>query len=300
MSSRSGRLSGRIDHIWRLAGTGFSFAAFGLGALALSIFVFPLLNLAIGDRARRMRIAQGIVHWSFRLFVGTMTTLGVIAVEVHGKAVLQADRGRLIIANHPSLIDVVLLVSLLRQTQCVVKHQNWRNPFMRGVLAATGYIRNDDDPEQLIAACADVLRAGENPRRRVPRGGARCGALAGAGARPTRKGAGYGDRLRRLAHAPSVERRTRKILEKAAERRAHARRVAGRGLSDLAPRTRAGFCRSQRGGRGRSFGARYRARWLRQCGVASPGYFRRTPRPRARRARQRSRLARQAPDRVRG
>jgi 1-acyl-sn-glycerol-3-phosphate acyltransferase len=162
MSSRSGRLSGRIDHIWRLAGTGFSFAAFGLGALALSIFVFPLLNLAIGDRARRMRIAQGIVHWSFRLFVGTMTTLGVIAVEVHGKAVLQADRGRLIIANHPSLIDVVLLVSLLRQTQCIVKHQNWRNPFMRGVLLATGYIRNDDDPEQLIEACADALRAGEN------------------------------------------------------------------------------------------------------------------------------------------
>lgn len=162
MSSRNGRPSGRIDHIWRLAGTGFSFAAFGLGALALSIFVFPLLNLAIGDRARRMRIAQGIVHWSFRLFVGTMSTLGVIAVEVDGKAVLRADRGRLIIANHPSLIDVVLLVALLRQTQCVVKHQNWRNPFMRGVLAATGYIRNDDDPEQLIAACADVLRAGEN------------------------------------------------------------------------------------------------------------------------------------------
>ncbi len=109
-----------------------------------------------------MRIAQGIVHWSFRLFVGTMTSLGVIAVEVEGKAVLRADRGRLIIANHPSLIDVVLLVSLLRRTQCVVKHQNWRNPFMRGVLVATGYIRNDDDPEQLIEACAQVLRAGEN------------------------------------------------------------------------------------------------------------------------------------------
>jgi 1-acyl-sn-glycerol-3-phosphate acyltransferase len=162
MTAGGGRASGRINYLWRLIGTGFSFSVFGLGALVLSIFVFPPLNLAIRDRARRMRVAQGIVHWSFRLFVGTMTTLGVIAVEVHGKAVLRADRGRLIIATHPSLIDVVLLVSLLRQTQCVVKHQNWRNPFMRGVLVATGYIRNDDDPEKLIEACADALRAGEN------------------------------------------------------------------------------------------------------------------------------------------
>jgi 1-acyl-sn-glycerol-3-phosphate acyltransferase len=156
------RLAGRIDHIWRLIGTGFSFTVFGLGALALSIFVFPPLNLLVPDRARRMCIAQGIVHGSFRLFVGTMAALGVIAVEVHGREVLRADRGRLIIANHPSLIDVVLLVSLLPQTQCIVKHQNWRNPFMRGVLLATGYIRNDDDPEQLIEACADALRAGDN------------------------------------------------------------------------------------------------------------------------------------------
>jgi 1-acyl-sn-glycerol-3-phosphate acyltransferase len=109
-----------------------------------------------------MRIAQGVVHQTFRLFVRIMIALGVIALNVTGKATLQADEGRLIIANHPSLIDVVLLVSILRQTQCVVKHQNWRNPFMRGVLVATGYIRNDGDPEKLIDACADALRAGDN------------------------------------------------------------------------------------------------------------------------------------------
>ncbi|MEM7024792.1 MAG: 1-acyl-sn-glycerol-3-phosphate acyltransferase, partial [Pseudomonadota bacterium] len=152
----------RIGYLWRLLATGFSFAAFGLGGLALSLVVFPALNVAVADRTRRTRLSQAILHHAFRLFVGTMSALGVIAVEVNGGSTLRSDRGRLIIANHPSLIDVVLLVSLLRQTHCVVKHQNWRNPFMRGVLVATGYIRNDDDPESLIDACADVLRAGDN------------------------------------------------------------------------------------------------------------------------------------------
>jgi 1-acyl-sn-glycerol-3-phosphate acyltransferase len=162
MSGRPDRIGRRFDYIRRLVGTGLSFTAFGVGALVLSVFVFPALHLVVADRARRVGVAQRIVHRAFRLFVLTMTLLGVMDVKVTGEAALQTDRGRLIVANHPSLIDVVLLVSLLRQTQCVVKHQNWRNPFMRGVLQATGYIRNDDDPEKLISACADALRAGHN------------------------------------------------------------------------------------------------------------------------------------------
>jgi 1-acyl-sn-glycerol-3-phosphate acyltransferase len=162
MSARLDGIERRFDYVRRLVGTGFSFAAFGLGALALSVFVFPVLNLTVADRAKRAGVAQRIVHRAFRLFVRIMTVVGVIDVEVTGAAALHSDRGRLIVANHPTLIDVVLLVSLLRETQCVVKHQNWRNPFMRGVLVATGYIRNDDDPEALIDACAGVLRAGHN------------------------------------------------------------------------------------------------------------------------------------------
>lgn len=152
----------RFDRLLRLAGTGVSFALFGIGGIVLSLLVFAPLNLLLPDPARRADLAQGIVHRTFRLFVRTMVVLRVIDVEVTGRAALFADRGRLVIANHPSLIDVVLVMSLMRRTQCVVKHQNWQNPFLRGVLVATGYLRNDDDPEKLIHACAQLLRDGHN------------------------------------------------------------------------------------------------------------------------------------------
>jgi 1-acyl-sn-glycerol-3-phosphate acyltransferase len=142
----------RLDYVWRLVGTGLSFGLFGVGGIVLSLFVFPTLNLLVAARAKRIGIAQRIVHQTFRLFVRTMIVMGVIDLEVTGEAELQRDQGRLIVANHP----------LMRRTQCVVKHQNWRNPFIRGVLVATGYVRNDDDPQKLIEACASMLRAGHN------------------------------------------------------------------------------------------------------------------------------------------
>jgi 1-acyl-sn-glycerol-3-phosphate acyltransferase len=152
----------RLDYARRLVGTGLAFALFGVGGIFLSLFVFPALNLLVADRAKRVGIAQCIVRQTFRLFVRAMIVMGVIDLEVTGEAELRTDQGRLIIANHPSLIDVVLIIPLMRRTQCVVKHQNWRNPFLRGVLVATGYVRNDDDPQKLIEACAAMLRAGHN------------------------------------------------------------------------------------------------------------------------------------------
>jgi 1-acyl-sn-glycerol-3-phosphate acyltransferase len=45
----------------------------------------------------------------------------------------------------------------MRRAQCIVKYEIWQNPFMRGVVTATGYISNDDDPEALIERCARAL-----------------------------------------------------------------------------------------------------------------------------------------------
>ncbi|WP_293328538.1 lysophospholipid acyltransferase family protein [Parvibaculum sp.] len=152
----------RIEYVTRLLCTGLSFAFFGIGGLLLSLTAFPLMNLFVRDRARRAHYAQWLVQKAFRLHVLFMTAFGVIRVEVRGGDALASDTGTLVVANHPTLIDVVLLMSVMRRTQCIVKAQLWRNPFMRGVIAAAGYIRNDDQPEKLIDDCAAVLAEGNN------------------------------------------------------------------------------------------------------------------------------------------
>lgn len=146
----------------RLAGTAFSFALFGAGSIVLAVLVLAPLNLCVTDSVRRSRLAQACVHWCFAAFVRMMVVLRVIDFETADAAALAADRGRLVIANHPSLIDVVLIISLMRNTQCIVKHQHWRNPFLRSVFTATGYIRNNEEPQRLIDDCVKALAAGNN------------------------------------------------------------------------------------------------------------------------------------------
>jgi 1-acyl-sn-glycerol-3-phosphate acyltransferase len=152
----------RVERFWRQCGTAISFALFGIGGLVMAIFIFPAVNLIFREQSRRAEIAQRIVHSTWKLFVWVMVTLRVIDFDADGEDILRNEIGTLIVANHPSLIDVVLIMSLMDRTQCVVKPGVWRNPFMRGAIKATNYIPNLGDPERMVHDCVAALRAGNN------------------------------------------------------------------------------------------------------------------------------------------
>jgi 1-acyl-sn-glycerol-3-phosphate acyltransferase len=155
-------MKGTLDRFWRLMTTGLSFALFGLGGLILALVVFPAFNLFIRDRARREAVAQRTVHKVWRVYIETMRFLGVLTFECQGEDLLRGEQGAVIIANHPSLLDIVFLMAFMDRTQCVVKAGVWKNPFMTGVVKATNYIPNLGDPERLVRDCAAALRRGNN------------------------------------------------------------------------------------------------------------------------------------------
>src|SRR5690606_37781891 len=75
---------------------------------------------------------------------------------------------------HPTLIDVVMLVSRLPHADCVVKSKLANNPFTRGPVRATGYVCNDNGAG-LVDDCIASVRAGYNllvfpEGTRTPRG----------------------------------------------------------------------------------------------------------------------------------
>ena len=151
----------RFEYYWRLAGTGLSFSLFGIGGIVLSVTLFPLVHLLSSTRTEANHRCQYIVHLSFRAFIWSMRSLGILTYEVAGEEKLRAGGNRLIVANHPSLIDVVFIIAMLPRTFCVVKQAAWSNPFMAGVMWATGYIPNDN-PVRFIDACVACLARGEN------------------------------------------------------------------------------------------------------------------------------------------
>ncbi|CAN5695160.1 lysophospholipid acyltransferase family protein [soil metagenome] len=145
---------------WRGFATALCFVGFGFATLLLRVLVFPILFVAVRHPGRRALLAKAVVHHVVKLFIAGTRVLGVISVDVHGLEKLRR-RGLLIVANHPSLLDVLLLLSLVQRADCVVKGSLARNPFVAGPIRSAGFIFNDSAPD-FVADCAASIRCGNN------------------------------------------------------------------------------------------------------------------------------------------
>jgi 1-acyl-sn-glycerol-3-phosphate acyltransferase len=151
-------IAAKFGYGWRLFATGLSFFSFGAGGLLLWALVFPVLSLLPGDTRQKVSRGQKTVCYSFYVFIGLMHRLGVMTYEIVGLEKLNRP-GQLIIANHPTLVDIVFLISRIKQASCIVKAGLFHNPFMRGPIINAGYIGNSD-PGQMITECVAWLRSG--------------------------------------------------------------------------------------------------------------------------------------------
>ena len=97
---------------------------------------------------------------AWRDYEGVMRTLGVLTYEARGIERL-GQPAQLIVANHPSLIDVVFLIAFAPRATCVVKEALWRNPVTRAAVVEAGYVSNAPTDRMIAAACA-ALRGGQS------------------------------------------------------------------------------------------------------------------------------------------
>jgi 1-acyl-sn-glycerol-3-phosphate acyltransferase len=143
----------RDAYYWRLFVTGLSFFLFGLGALVVGAVLLPLVRIVPAERTRKRARARAVMRGSLRLFVAQMSGSGGMTYEFRDLDRLGRP-AQLIIANHPSLIDVVFLLAFTRGAGCVVKQGLWRNPFTRAAVSLAEYITNDPTPVMMEAAAA--------------------------------------------------------------------------------------------------------------------------------------------------
>ncbi len=148
----------RINYLWRLVGTGISFFLFGVVGVLFWGILFPLLDKFIMQNIPKKLRSRLLMSRIFQLYMEFMRIIGILTYEVQGGERLNA-LGRLIIANHPSLLDVVFLISQIRNVTCIVKPALAANPFMRIPIQAMGYIYADD-PEAVVKQCAEELHEG--------------------------------------------------------------------------------------------------------------------------------------------
>ncbi len=149
-----------FDQCRRGAGTALSFTAFGLGGLIIGVVIAPVLLILVRAPETRQRSMRRLIQHAFCAFIGLMRMLGVLRYEMHNIEPLQRP-GLLILANHPSLIDVIFLVAYTQHADCIVNGALAHNPFTRGPIKAAGYITNTD-PETVLAAAKQSMARGNS------------------------------------------------------------------------------------------------------------------------------------------
>lgn len=150
-----------VSRVWRIFATGSAFALFMVGGLMMTITAFPLARMWPGSYQAKGRRIRRLIQISFAAFLRYMQLVGVMRRPVVvGLANLHQAGPCLIVANHPTLIDVVLLVSLIPDCNCVVKHTLWKHFFLGRVVSAAGYIPNHDGP-QMIKKCEEGFKLGK-------------------------------------------------------------------------------------------------------------------------------------------
>lgn len=126
------------------------FASFGL---LLSLLGLLLAWLPATPRVERA--FQRLIHRHFRLFVwwGRVSRL----MQVRFDNFPCAARGAcVVVANHPALVDVTLLLARLPEALCIFKPAIRRNPVLGAAARRAGYLANDGGPDLVRHAAAAV------------------------------------------------------------------------------------------------------------------------------------------------
>lgn len=137
--------------------------------LALSLFfvLSTAYNLAAGILTFLRIAPQDPAYWQDRILRHFLvwrkmaSSLGVVAFDFPDQDKLRPLRGTIVAANHPSLVDAFVLLSVIPRAVCIMRSDLLANPAFSNFSRLAGYISNDRG-KALVHAGIDRLSRGEN------------------------------------------------------------------------------------------------------------------------------------------
>ncbi len=130
-----------------------------LGAASLGWCGAALVLHRVLPPQRGRDVGRAAIALIYRVFWKLASRVGLMRLDLRALDPLRDERGLIVVANHPSLLDALLLVSRLPRSACIMKAELMRNVFLGAGARLARYIRNDS-PRTLVRRAVDDLKAG--------------------------------------------------------------------------------------------------------------------------------------------
>jgi 1-acyl-sn-glycerol-3-phosphate acyltransferase len=133
-----------------------------LGVASALWNVIALVLLLLLPRAVGRRVGRGAIAHGYALYWLLARASGLMRMDASALDVLADEPGGLVVvANHPSMLDALLLVARLPRSACVMKASLMHNPLLGPGARLARYIRNDSARVMVRLAVNDLQAGGQ-------------------------------------------------------------------------------------------------------------------------------------------
>ncbi|MGH1439458.1 MAG: lysophospholipid acyltransferase family protein [Cellvibrionaceae bacterium] len=148
----------KLNHFLRGIGHAFIWALFGIGAPILTLALLALYCLPL-ERSHKITLTRKAISFSCRFYLNSMRFLKLMTYTIKPESTINV-KGKLIIANHPSLLDAFFILGMCPNLCCIAKEALWKNPYTAFIVRMADYIHNGTD--DFIEQAKKRLEKGEN------------------------------------------------------------------------------------------------------------------------------------------
>lgn len=130
-----------------------------LGAMSLTWNLVCAMLYPFLSRQQGVVVGRAAISSVYRGFWSCTQWLGLMRIDYTDLDALGRDGGLIIAANHPSMLDALLVIARVPRGICIMRSSLMRNPFLGAGARLARYIRNDP-PRGMIRNCVTNLQEG--------------------------------------------------------------------------------------------------------------------------------------------
>lgn len=130
-----------------------------LGLMSFAWNLVALLLYPVLPRAEARWLGRAMISRGYAVFWRIAALSGMLRLNSQALDVLRHEPGLIVVANHPSMLDALMLVARLPRSACVMKGSLMRNPFLWPGARLARYIHNRS-PHGMVRRAVDDLRHG--------------------------------------------------------------------------------------------------------------------------------------------
>ena len=147
--------SGLMIRFWRGFLVVSAFVVFGIASLILGLIYIPIGKIFIKNKRKTF---SHLIHKLWCSYTHFLMWLRIFKLNLYNITPLN---GKIIVATHPSFIDILILIGLYDNSLCLAKKELLNNIFLKNIIKNV-YIPNNIELDEFKQICTDALNDGYN------------------------------------------------------------------------------------------------------------------------------------------